>query len=342
MRSIINLFLFLFFILVCSIAPSCKESFVYEQSPAERTAAHRVELRERLIQAPNGWQLTYFPRIDSLLFRSSSERWADTQVQQDKYGYGGYTFGIRFAQNGQVQLKTDQENYQPSEIFAGEYDIRLGNSLQLSFTTHTPLHDLVTSELGGVADFVYRYTDHEGRLIFATGISGATNRPYIVLSPLSSADAWEELTIKAVEHRRLFERMQHPQLTIRRGSRLYFQSDVPFRDARGDRRKELERNRKRYHLFLALRNRHEAIFRSGYSALGSGYVGSSEGLVFRPGFSVDGKALFCDFERVGERFVAELVRIYDPLEKRFILVSRHLHPEGEPTSYIAIIEDTKQ
>lgn len=331
-------------IIACALfvlgAESCQQSPVYEQSPAERTARHRAELTERLVASPHGWELTYFPRVDSLLFRDATARWADTQVQQDKYGYGGYTFAVQFAKSGRLRLKTDQDAYSAGEVFEGEYDIRLGSALQLSFTTFTPLHSLIDSELGGVADFVYRYTDHLGRLIFATGVSGETNRPYIALTPLERAEAWETLTPKTVEHRRQFERMQHPQLTIRRGSRLFFQSDVPFSDARGDRRKVQERNRRRYHLFLALRNRHEVIFRSGYSALGSGYVGTEHGLTFRPGFSADGKAIFHDFEYVDGRFVAELVRIYDPLERRFVLASRHLHPEGEPTSYIAIIEDS--
>lgn len=330
-------------ILACLLAAipltSCKENPVYELSPAERTERHRTELQERLVAAPHGWQLIYFPRVDSLLFRSATERWEDTQVQQDKYGYGGYAFGMKFASNGGLELKTDQDNYQPSEVFSGEYDIRLGSNLQLSFTTHTPLHNLVTSELGGVADFVYRYTDHEGRLIFATGVSGSTNRPYIALEPLKSQGVWEDLTPKAVEHRRLFEGMAHPQLTIRRGGRIYFQSDVPFRDARGDRRKELERNRKRYHVFLALRSRHEVLFRSGYNALGSGYVGTREGLSFCPGFSADGKALFCDFQWQDNRFVCELVSIYDSLQRKFVLASRHLHPDGEPTNFTAEIVD---
>lgn len=327
--------------LLMLVTLGCKERPVYDHSPAERMTHHRAELRGRLESAPHGWQLTYFPRVDSLLFRNASDRWADTEVQQDRYGYGGYTFAVKFMPQGQIQLKTDLDAYPVAEVFEGAYDIRLGSSLQLSFTTFTPLHSLIDSELGGVADFVYRYTDHQGRLIFATGISGATNRPYITLTPLPTEEAWQGLVPKAVEHRKLFERMQHPQLTIRRGGRIFFQSDVPFRDARGDRRKELERNRKRYHLFLALRNRHEAIFRSGYSALGSGYVGTREGLSFRPGFSPDGKALFCDFELRGDRFVCELVSVYDPMLHRFVLKSRHLHPDGEPTSYIAEIIDSQ-
>lgn len=324
---------------LCVVA--CTEEPRFDRSPAERTEAYRQELEERLVGAPHGWRMTYFPRVDSLLFRSTTERLEHTAVQQDRYGYGGYVFAIKFGRGNQLELKADVGSTAPGRVFAGAYDIRLGSTLQLSFTTYTPLHSLVTSELGGVSDFLYRYTDFDGRLIFTTGVSGLTNRPYIVLEPLKSEQLWQSSIEQAQSNRLFFERMQHPQITIRQGSRLFFQSDVPFKDPRGDLSLERERNRRRYHLFLALRDRHEIIFRSGYNGIGSGYVGTAEGLSFRPGFSVNSKTTFCDFERVGDRFVSELVSVYDPQMQRFVLVSKHLHPEGEPTNYIAEIIDTK-
>lgn len=321
---------------------ACRDEVAFDRSPAERTAGHRAELRQRLMSAPYGWSLTYFPNVDSLLFRNATKRWEDTEVQQDRFGYGGYAFTLKFSSEQEVELKADIDQYGTEQSFVGGYDVRLGSQLQLSFTTYTPLHSLVDNEWQGVADLLYRYTDFAGRLIFTTSHQGLSNRPYIVLSPLSKPDEWSASVAKAREHRHLFERMAHPQLTIRQGSRLFFRSDVPFRDSRGDRRKELERNRRRYHLFVARRQRHELLFRGGYNALGSGYVGTEHGISFHPGFAVDSKRLFCDFERVGDSFVCELVRVYDTQLQRFVLLSRHLYPEGERTGYIAEIQDTKE
>lgn len=337
-RTILPL-LSLFALLLVS---SCREDNVFADSPAQRTSNYKQELRHTLMAAPHGWAMTYFPRVDSLLFRSATARVEDTQTGPERFGYGGYLFTIKFSSDNQLEMKTDLEGYETQKVYPGEYDIRLGSSLQLSFTTFTPLHELVNRELGGVSDFVYRYTDMQGRLIFTTGVSGLTNRPYILLTPLRSDEAWREVTTKAQEHRRFFEAMEHPQIQIRRGSRLFFQSDVPFKDARGDLSRQRERNRKRYHLFRAYRQRHDILFRGGYNAIGSGYIGTAEGISFRPGFAYDAKAVFYDFERVGDKFVCELVSIYDTQLQRFVLVSKHLHPEGEQTNLIAEIADIKQ
>lgn len=328
-------------LLYAFLAVGCKQHNVFDQSPAERMQHHIENFRQTLVSAPHGWRLQYFPRVDSLLFRNPTIRLDWTDVTKDKYGYGGYMMLIKFAESNRLEIKADFTDLQAKNITAAEYDIRLGSSLQLSFTTHSPLHELVNTELGGVSDFVYRYRDYWGNLIFTTGVSGDSNRPYIVLSPLKTAEEWKHGAEQAFENRKFFEGMIHPQLRIRRGSRIFFQSDVPFKNPEDDqdKKKELERNRRRYHIFLSYRDKYNPIFK-GYNGLGSGYTGTKEGLSFRPGFSYDAKTTFFDFERKGEKFVAELVSVYDPLSQKFHFVSKHLFPEGEPTSYIAEIVDT--
>ena len=56
-------------------------------------------------------------------------------------------------------------------------------------------------------------------------------------------------------------------------------------------------------------------------------------------FHYDSKTMFFDFQRKGNRFVAELVSVYDPLLRSIRLVSKHLHPEGEFTGLEAEIWD---
>ncbi|SUB77526.1 DUF4302 domain-containing protein [Porphyromonas macacae] len=323
------------------LAVGCKQDNAFDRSPAERMERHIENFKQTLVSAPHGWQLQYFPRVDSLLFRNPSTRLDWTDVTKDKYGYGGYLMLIKFAEGNRLEIKADLTDRQAKNVTSAEYDIRLGSSLQLSFTTHAPLHELVNSEFGGVSDFVYRYRDYWGNLIFTTGVSDDSNRPYIVLSPLKTAEEWKSGAEQAFENRKFFESMVHPQIRIRRGSRIFFQSDVPFKKP-GDeqnKEKELERNRRRYHIFLSYREKYDPIFR-GYNGLGSGYTGTKEGLSFRPGFSYDDKTTFFDFERKGDKFVAELVSVYDPLFQKFHFESKHLFPEGEPTSYIAEIIDT--
>ena len=75
------------------------------------------------------------------------------------------------------------------------------------------------------------------------------------------------------------------------------------------------------------------------TGLGSGYSGTEHGITFRAGLRYDSKTMFFDFQREGNRFVAELVSVYDPLLRKTRLVSKHLHPEGEFTGLKAEIWD---
>lgn len=75
------------------------------------------------------------------------------------------------------------------------------------------------------------------------------------------------------------------------------------------------------------------------TGLGSGYAGTEHGITFRAGLRYDSKTMFFDFQRKGNRFVAELVSVYDPLLRSIRLVSKHLHPEGEFTGLEAEIWD---
>ena len=73
--------------------------------------------------------------------------------------------------------------------------------------------------------------------------------------------------------------------------------------------------------------------------LSAGYVGTPEGLTFLSGIRLDSQRIFSDFVRQGDRYICELVRVYDPQWRTLRLVSRHLHPEGEETGLVAEIYD---
>ena len=73
--------------------------------------------------------------------------------------------------------------------------------------------------------------------------------------------------------------------------------------------------------------------------LGSGYVGTADGLTFKPGIRYSETYIFYDFRREGERFVCELVKVVDPYSKKIHWVSKHLAPYGEESGVIAEIRD---
>ena len=136
--------------------------------------------------------------------------------------------------------------------------------------------------------------------------------------------------------------MTNPQLRIHRGGRTFFQSDIYIkRNVETNQALLKEIVAKRYYLFLFTQKKNPI---PGYPAkemtgLGSGYAGTEQGITFRAGLRYDSKTMFFDFQRQGDRFVAELVSVYDPLLRTTRLVSKHLHPEGEFTGLEAEIWD---
>lgn len=96
----------------------------------------------------------------------------------------------------------------------------------------------------------------------------------------------------------------------------------------------------RYRLFLA----RDYFASQGWlgnkvKGLGSGYVGTADGLTFKPGIRYSETYIFYDFRREGERFVCELVKVVDPYSKKIHWVSKHLAPYGEESGVIAEIRD---
>ena len=100
---------------------------------------------------------------------------------------------------------------------------------------------------------------------------------------------------------------------------------------------------KRYYLFVFVKQRNPIpdYPPKSITGLGSGYVGTEQGLTFRAGLRYDNKIQFYDFVRNGNKFEAELVEVYDTLLRSTRYVSRHLHPEGRITGLKAEIWDAK-
>lgn len=315
----------------------CKEDHTFDKSPALRTQEQLIHFQSKLKSAPYGWEMIYFPKIDSLLFINATATLKNTAVNKEYYGYGGYKYLIRFSDDNKLKMMADTDNKQEIMEENGEYAVKLNNSIQLSFTTYTSIHKLINHELGGVADFLFQYEDFKGNLIFTTANENNSSKPYIMLSPLKSEEEWNVNIKKAQENRLFFERMKNPQIRLRKGGKVFYESDVFLSDAPSNE----EGLRKRYHLFLFLIQEYGGVIQKGYNAIGSGYAGTAKGLTFRPGFFYSNKVVFRDFSREGDKFIAELVNVYNPITRKFQYESKHLFPEGETTNYIAEIYDAK-
>ena len=332
---------------------SCEGDKVFDLSPSERNAKHINELRKELVDAPYGWAVSYFPRTDSLLFTNVSELVTlpkgifEEGDRYAKYGYGGHRFLMKFSDSGTVETVADYNERSLTEVRQSEFEVSQNTFTQLSFTTHHYLHALVNDGFTGSSDFLYTGKDLDGNLIFKTSSYVEPAREYIVFSKLKNEESWQTDIRRSYDNKLFFERMKNPQLSIRRSGRIYFLSDMPMNfsyDFSNDGRIVYEKSSmevyRRYHLFLAK----DYFAPQGWlgnkvKALGSGYMGTADGLTFKPGIRYSETYMFYDFRREGERFVCELVKVFDPYSKTIRWVSKHLAPDGEETGVIAEIKD---
>ncbi|QTE24105.1 DUF4302 domain-containing protein [Polaribacter cellanae] len=138
---------------LCIIAfSSCQQTEtkeLFDQSATKRFNAKEKELSSLLTSAENGWHATYFTDDSSL---------------------GGYTFLFKFKKDGKVSTASDLTS--DTSVKESEYDINIGTTVQLSFTTRGPIHKLSDSNNGpfkgqgyrGAFDFSYYGKDGEDLL----------------------------------------------------------------------------------------------------------------------------------------------------------------------------------
>ena len=313
----------------------------FDRSPAQRNAESIAALKAELTAAEHGWRVLYFPRTDSLLFSNPSELIPQFGFR-GRYGYGGHCFSMKFHADNTLEMKADYNASTASTPLTSEYNVGRNSFTQLSFITQNYVHELVNDAFRASSDWLYMGKNADGDLVFRTVSYLEPAREYIVFTKMTNEEQWQRTTNKALENREYFESMVNPQLSIHRGSRTYFRSDIYVkRDVETNKSLLREIKAKKYYLFLFAQKKNPI---PGYPAkeivgLGSGYGGTEHGLTFRAGLRYDSKTMFFDFERVGQRFRAELVEVYDPLLRKTRLVSKHLHPEGIETGLVAEIWD---
>ncbi|WP_281239178.1 DUF4302 domain-containing protein [Flavobacterium praedii] len=147
----------------------------FEQSPTERLQAKQKELNDLLLSSEFGWKAVYFT---------------------DNTQLGGYTHLFKFKNGGLVDMASDFDS--DTAIYNSEYQIQLGSSVSLVFTTKNRIHLLSDSDnyptaalraKGYKGDFQFLYYGQEnGEIIFKT------NRAFIELHFVkATAQDWADL-----------------------------------------------------------------------------------------------------------------------------------------------------
>ena len=299
-----------------------------------RSLQHQKELLDKLTSEPEGWKVTYFPNADSLLFSDLNRNIREYDYDPVDMGYGGKMFVMRFTPDGTVTMTSDDSMETCLTPKQSEYLIKQGMMTQLSFTTYTYLHSLVNSSFCGTGDFYYRGMDVDGHDHFVSGNYIEPVRELIRFERIGSGDAGDILK-KAHANRTFFEQMTNPQISIRQGDRIFFRSDYPIKTP--VRAQGMRDRRYAVFLFEKMENPIPHEFPKEVQALGSGYTGTDVGLKFFPGIRLNDRYIFSDFERVGESFRCELVRVYSVKYQKYFYGSKHRYPDGEYTGMEAVI-----
>ncbi|MBF4515701.1 DUF4302 domain-containing protein [Flavobacterium sp. ANB] len=158
-----NIYKFLFVALLALQLSGCDNNTdadpKFDQTPTERLNARMAELKAALLSSPEGWKAIYFT---------------------DNTILGGYTHFFKFAADGTVEMSSDFD--EDTDTYKSEYQIQLGSTVSLVFTTKNRIHLLSESDnypideleaKGYLGDFQFLYYGQEnGQIIFKANRNG--------------------------------------------------------------------------------------------------------------------------------------------------------------------------
>ncbi|CAL2081445.1 DUF4302 domain-containing protein [Tenacibaculum sp. 190524A02b] len=176
-KSHIYLALFtVFSLFITSCQDNNDPELLFEDTPTARTKQAIQKLRTALKSSENGWKVTYFTD-DELL--------------------GGYTFLFNFISDEEVKMHSDFGNPDPNKLSL--YDITLGSTIKLSFTTKNVLHELADGDnypdndlvgRGYKGDFEFLLSSYDGDDIIFRVNRDASN--YLRFKKATAAD-WTDI-----------------------------------------------------------------------------------------------------------------------------------------------------
>ena len=294
----------IFLFAACMLVVSChrEQESVFSESPSERTQQNLKELKKKLVSSEKGWKMTYFPNIDKKKFSDINYNVYTHESALlflgNETGVGGFTFWIKFLENGTLEMKSDFSETSEFSDKISDYQLSLVSGIQLSFITHNYIHSLVNPVFKGSSDFVYSHTHSNGNLIFKTATHPTEDREYIVLEKIESNADWEVQINNSKNHKQLFEDWEKPVLTIKNKS-----GEVVFKSNYS--RPGYFNPEHRYALFIK-DHTPESVNPVYFSGVGSGYSFTEKGMFFNAGLTYDDATVFKTFSRKDEKFVCEV------------------------------------
>lgn len=184
MQQIRIVILLLAGIMIASCSPRVDD--IFEKTSITRLNNNRDSVRNRLMQAENGWVMEYFPRSQSTL--SSPDQ------------HKGYTFIMEFKEDGTVTIGGIVDGMYKTETSL--WDVISDNSSVLTFNSYNSIFHLYSNpdpefELfnvdgigyGGDYEFMILSYNHEDNCQM---LLGKKNYTYTTLTPLAKGVEWED------------------------------------------------------------------------------------------------------------------------------------------------------
>jgi hypothetical protein len=144
-----------FVAIVLGACTSTEADQKFDENPLERLNAQKKELNDLLLSSAEGWKAVYYTDTTQL---------------------GGWTHLFKFLPDGKVDMASDFDD--DTSVHRSQYDVQLGSTVSLVFTTANRIHLLSESDnyptaalvgKGYLGDFQFFYYGQEnGEIIFRT------------------------------------------------------------------------------------------------------------------------------------------------------------------------------
>lgn len=154
-----SLFAMILLLQLSACSPNTDAEKIFDETPTARLNERKAELNAALLSSEFGWKAVYFT---------------------DNTVLGGYTHVFKFASDGTVQMASDFDV--DTKKYTSQYDIQLGSTVSLVFTTANRIHLLSQSNVypiaalrskGYLGDFQFLYYGIEnGEIVFKTNRNG--------------------------------------------------------------------------------------------------------------------------------------------------------------------------
>ncbi len=165
-----------FYLLLVLLVVSCNsddDETIFDETPSKRIDSRISELKNLLLASSEGYRTVYFPNNEK---------------------YGGFTFFMKFKSDGTVEMRSDVDA--ETSVTTGAYEVGLGSTIELTFSTRNQIHKLSDSNIQGLigtgyegnSNFQY-ISNEDGKITFKEPRHNAI----LVFEPVANQDNWAQV-----------------------------------------------------------------------------------------------------------------------------------------------------